>query len=114
MALRTNSNRTVKEVFDLYSGEEYNHGFRKTHVPLSLVTYGNENLVSRSQAKRVLARFENFDEILLDFAGVEFIGQAFADEIFRVYKSNNPNKKIIWIDANPDIEQTINKALPLT
>ncbi len=107
MRIGTESNRTVKEVFDKYAGEEYGYGFKRTHVPVYLASYGGENLVSRSQAKRVLARFDRFDEILLDFKGVDFIGQAFADEIFRVFKNNNPSKKILWIGANSDVKKAI-------
>jgi len=107
MRIGTESNRTVKEVFDKYAGEEYEYGFKRTHVPVYLASYQGENLVSRSQAKRVLARFDRFQEILLDFRGVDFIGQAFADEIFRVFKDNNPSKKILWIGANSDVEKAI-------
>ena len=35
-------------------------------------------LVSRSQAKRLCHRFDNFEEVELDFDGVEEIGQGFA------------------------------------
>lgn len=111
MEIATDCNRTLKEVFDKYSGEGYEYGFRRTHVPVSLATYGRESLVSRSQAKRVLARFDRFDEILLDFTGVDFIGQAFADEIFRVFRNNNPDKKIDWISANDDVETTIKRVI---
>lgn len=107
MRMEIDSNRTVKEVFNKYAGEEYAYGFKRTHVPLRLTSYGGENLVSRSQAKRVLARFDRFDEIILDFKGVDFIGQAFADEIFRVFKNNNPNKEILWIGANNDVKKAI-------
>lgn len=65
------------------SGEEYS--FAKTHVPLRLAQFGDTILVSRSQARRVLARVNRFQEVWLDFEGVSEIGQAFADEIFRVF-----------------------------
>ncbi|MFC1967122.1 STAS-like domain-containing protein [Chloroflexota bacterium] len=109
MWLKTDTTRTVKEVFDKYATEANDYGFRRTHVPLNLASYGGENLVSRSQAKRVLSRFERFDEIFLDFSGVEFIGQAFADEIFRVFVNNNPGKKMIVVNDNDNIKQTIQR-----
>jgi len=107
MDIRIDSNRMVEEVFDEFSGEEYGYGFKRTHVPLLLAKYGHEKLVSRSQAKRVLARFDRFDEVLLDFEGVDFMGQAFADEIFRVYRQKHPETEIHWIRANPRIDTTI-------
>lgn len=90
MVVYLSSKHTLKETFDKFSsGDEY--GFSKTHVPLRLAKHEGENLVSRSQAKRLLARVDNFTEVLLDFEGIDSIGQAFADEIFRVYAQSHPN-----------------------
>jgi hypothetical protein len=47
-------------------------------------------LISRSQAKRVLARVELFRTVLFDFSRVSSIGQAFADEMFRVFAHTHP------------------------
>ena len=54
-------------------------------VPVDLARYGDDNLVSRSQARRLLARVDRFRTVVLDFKGVDAIGQAFADEVFRVF-----------------------------
>jgi len=81
----------------------------KTHVPLSLATYGDENLISRSQARRLLARFNQFQEVLLDYQGIESIGQAFADEIYRIYARNNPEVKIVSINTNEQIRKMIKR-----
>ena len=107
MVIEPQSNRTTKEVFDSYTSEDDDYSFTRMHVPVALTIYGEENLVSRSQAKRVLARFECFKGVFLDFEGVEFIGQAFADEIFRVFKNANPNIKLVWVRANDNIEKMI-------
>lgn len=107
MSINPNSDRNIQEVFDSYASEDQDYGFAKTHVPLSLVTYGDENLISRSQARRLLARFRDFEEVLLDFLGVKFIGQAFADEIFRIYARNNPDVEIIAINTNQQIDKMI-------
>jgi anti-sigma regulatory factor (Ser/Thr protein kinase) len=88
-------------------------GFSKTHVPIRLAQYGNEQLVSRSQAKRVLSRFERFSEVLLDFKGVEFVGQAFADEIFRVFATEHPRVKIMFSNADPQVANMIRVAQSL-
>ena len=110
MTINPKSNRIIQEVFDMYTSEDQDFGFTKTHVPLSLVTYGDENLISRSQARRLLARFRNFKEVLLDFSGVETVGQAFADEIFRIYARNYPEVEIIAINTNPQIDKMILRA----
>jgi len=111
MSIRIDSKRTTQEIFDKYSDSEGDFGFSKTHVPVKLFKYGDENLVSRSQAKRLLARFEDFQEVLLDFEGVSSIGRAFADEIFRVFKNKHPHIKLVWMQATPSVEKTIRSAL---
>lgn len=107
--IATNQERTAKQVYDQFCpvGGDGESGFSRTHVPLSLARYGSEQLVSRSQAKRVLARFNEFEEVLLDFKGVEMIGQGFADEIFRVFANNNPKIKIHAINTNSSVASLI-------
>jgi hypothetical protein len=109
MRIVSNSTRTTQQVFDAYTSDDY--GFSKTVVPVRLAAYGNENLVSRSQAKRLLARFEKFKEIRLDFSGVEMIGQAFADEIFRVFQTQNPTIQLSSVHANQQVQKMIQRVL---
>jgi len=111
MKLDLDTNRTVKEILDKYALEEEDFGFTRTRFPVALAAYGEESLVSRSQARRLLARFERFKEVCLDFSKIEFIGQAFADEIFRVYQNENPSIRIIWMCANDDVEKMISRIL---
>ncbi|AHB48164.1 ArsR family transcriptional regulator [Hyphomicrobium nitrativorans NL23] len=109
MRMARNSPHTSKEVFDKFStGEDY--GFAKTHVPLQLARYEGESLVSRSQARRLMARVERFQEVILDFSGIDTIGQAFADEIFRVFASQHPEIRIITLRTNPDVDKMIARA----
>jgi hypothetical protein len=87
------------------NGENYD--FTKTVVPVLLAREGDENLVSRSQAKRLLAPVDRFGSVVLDFAGVDTMGQAFADEIFRVFRLAHPGVLIIPINANTDVTKMI-------
>jgi anti-sigma regulatory factor (Ser/Thr protein kinase) len=105
MRIDLRSKQTTQQVFDRYTSDDFS--FTKTHVPVFLARYGNENLVSRSQAKRLLTRFERFKEIVLDFDNVESIGQAFADEIFRVFVSQNPNIHLRPINTNSQVKKMI-------
>lgn len=105
MKITTRSKRTTQQVFDKFTSDDFS--FTKTYVPVFLARYGDENLVSRSQAKRLLTRFERFKEIVLDFDNVDLIGQAFADEIFRVFVSQNPNIHLIPINTNKQIQKMI-------
>lgn len=112
MQISVFSSRTMVEVFDRFSDTvEEDYGFIRTQVPVSLARFGDDNLVSRSQAKRLLARFERFKEVILDFKGVETIGQAFADEIFRVFRGEHPAVHLTWINAAPQVERMIRRAL---
>jgi anti-sigma regulatory factor (Ser/Thr protein kinase) len=109
MEITPNSDKTLKKTFDYYaSGDDF--GFSKTFVPVFLAEYGNENLISRSQAKRLLTRFERFKEIVLDFSKVNSIGQAFADEIFRVFQSEHPSIRILAVNANEEVTKMIERA----
>jgi anti-sigma regulatory factor (Ser/Thr protein kinase) len=104
------SPRKLKDVFDQYASDQSDYGFSKTHLKVSLARYGDENLVSRSQAKRLLTRLDRFKEINFDFEKVDTIGQAFADEIFRVYQREHPQIVVSWINATAEVTQMIMRA----
>ena len=109
MRLHNHTARTTRRVFDLYtSGEDY--GFNKTVVPVELAQYGDDKLVSRSQAKRLLARVELFKVVVFDFNGVASIGQAFADEIFRVFASRHPDIELKAVKANSEVKRMMERA----
>lgn len=109
MKLHNHTSRTIKKIFDQYtSGDHY--GFNKTVVPVKLAQYGNDKLISRSQAKRLLARIELFKIVIFDFTDVDSIGQAFADEIFRVFATQHPEIDIAIIHTNTDVKRMIERA----
>ena len=109
MSIHPNSDRKIGEVFDAYTSNDFEFSFTKTHVPVSLGRYGDENLISRSQARRILSRFDRFEEIVLDFTDIDAIGRAFADEIFRVFARNYPQIKIMAINTSQQIDKMINR-----
>ncbi|BCW90059.1 hypothetical protein sos41_32270 [Alphaproteobacteria bacterium SO-S41] len=108
MEINLDADWTTKAVFDKFQNEDMD--FAKTHVPVFLARFGQEQLVSRSQAKRILARFDKFEEVMLDFRGVPEIGQAFADEIFRVYQNAHPEIKIVTIGVSEDVQKMIDRS----
>ena len=110
LRISVHSQTKLADVFNKYTTPENQDSFSKTHIPISLAQYGDGHLVSRSQAKRVLARVEQFDEVLLDFAGVESIGQAFADEIFRIFRHNHPTTSVLGIRTNAEVQSMISRA----
>lgn len=73
-------------------------GFVKTRIPIKEVCpYGEP--IARSQARSILYRLEEFKQVELDFDGIEFMGQGFADEIFRVFQKKHPDIELIPINA---------------
>ncbi len=110
MRLANDSPRTIKSVFDRYSDPE-DYTFDRTVVPIRMAQHEGEKLVSRSQAKRVAHRFERFRHVVLDFAGVEEIGQAFADELFRVFVAAHPQIQVIPVNTAPAVDQMIRRVV---
>jgi len=93
--------------------KQYSHGafaFNKTVSKVSLYELDSA-FISRSQARRVLSGLEKFKKIVLDFKGVETIGQAFADEVFRVWQVGHPNIDIEYNNAGENIIFMIRRAL---
>lgn len=109
MELAHDTERSLRALFDQFAAPD-SYSFNKTIVPVRLAKIGAESLVSRSQAHRLMARVDKFEIVILDFAEVDSIGQAFADEIFRVFQSQHPEMKIVFKNANSDVEFMIKRA----
>jgi hypothetical protein len=107
MRLVNDSKKQIKKIFDAFS-TEIPGDFDKTVVPIHMA--GSDDLISRSQARRVLSGLELFKEVILDFKDVRYIGQAFADEIFRVFPNMNPKTSITAKNTNTEIQNMINRA----
>mgnify|MGYP001576918399 CR=1 FL=1 len=60
---------------------------------------------------RLLAELEKFKKITLDFSDVETVGQAFADEIFRVWNRRHPQVEIKYRNANENVSFMIQRAM---
>lgn len=105
MQLANDTRKTTKQVFDQFCDTE-DFIFYKTRFFLSLATLEG-NLVSRSQAKRVAARFEAFSEVEMDCSNIEQIGQAFADELLRVWALKHPDTHLHMTNASPAVLKMI-------
>jgi DNA-binding transcriptional ArsR family regulator len=111
MRIHPESSHTLQEVFDHYATEQDDYAFRRTHLMVALAETDGGSLISRSQAKRVMARCERFREVNLDFRGVQSIGPAFADEIFRVWQRAHPNVILEPTGMNQEVEKMVRRAL---
>lgn len=104
MELSNSSNKILKEVFDMFA--DVDGSFNKTNIPIKNIF--SEFPVSRSQAKRLCNRFEEFEIVELDFTGISEIGQGFAHEIFVVFQNNHENVSIVPQNASEDVMRMIN------
>jgi anti-sigma regulatory factor (Ser/Thr protein kinase) len=111
MRINPGSRRTTQEVFERFSSAKDGLSFDRTHVVVKLVEPAGGALVSRSQAKRIVARLERFKEVILDFEGVESVTPAFADEIFRVFASGHPQVQLMPVHDNDQVRQMIHRAV---
>jgi anti-sigma regulatory factor (Ser/Thr protein kinase) len=111
MEISLNSDRLAGDIFDEHSHSDEDIGFSKTVVPMRMAKIGDEQLVSRSQAKRLIMRFEKFKTVVLDFNGVVEIGQAFADELFRVYGKNHPEVLLVPVNETEQVKKMRERAL---
>jgi anti-sigma regulatory factor (Ser/Thr protein kinase) len=106
-ALHVESKKTLPDLFNQYTDESFR--FNQTNVQVKLY-HQDVDYVSRSQARRILARLENFETVEIDFKDVDTVGQAFADEVFRVWQRAHPNIQIIIKSANENILLMIHRA----
>ena len=104
MSLSNFTNKTAAEIFDLYSNVD--GGFTKTYIPLKNIF--DSAPVSRSQAKRVANRLELFGEIVLDFNGIDWMGQGFAHQLFVIFKNAHPEIKLIPENMNESVKNMYN------
>ena len=101
------SKKKLADLFGAYTDNSYQ--FSKTGVKVKLY-HQDVEYVSRSQARRILVGLEKFKSIDLDFKDVETIGQAFADEIFRVWQGGHKNIEILINNANENVMFMIQRA----
>ena len=103
-----NSRRHLTDIFKAFESSPDAQNFDRTEIFVRLFTHGTVH-VSRSQARRILSGLEKFKRITLDFDKVPTIGQAFADEIFRVFLANHPDIRIESIHANEAVRFMIER-----
>jgi len=103
-AIALDSTRTLDGVLQAYSADGKGMAFERTVVPLKLITSTLAGLESRAQARRVTARLNEFRRAEVDFSGVPRIGHGFADELFRVFASQQPTAfELVPVNMSPAV-----------
>jgi anti-sigma regulatory factor (Ser/Thr protein kinase) len=98
----------LEEVFRAYTDPE-TLAFTRTRTTVKLAALGTA-LVSRSEAKRLVARLPEFTHVTLDFSGVDVVGQGFCDEVFRVFARAHPRVTLEPVGMNDAVAFMVARA----
>ncbi|MGL5921964.1 STAS-like domain-containing protein [Chroococcidiopsis sp.] len=109
MRLDRNCTLPLEDFFAQYAPSTDDFMFTQTSIPVVLAQTSNA-LISRSQAKRLTYRLERFKKVVLDFTGVDRVGRAFVDELFRVWALEHPSTELSVLGANSEISLLIQTA----
>jgi anti-sigma regulatory factor (Ser/Thr protein kinase) len=104
--IKKNTRRKIKDVFDQYTGDDYE--FNQNIVKINLSKH--ERLMSRSEAKRLLSGLDDYSVLDFNFKNVVEVGQGFCDEIFRVYANRNPGKVLSYHGASDVVRYMIERS----
>ena len=98
----------LEDVFRAYTDPQ-TLAFTRTRATIRLSTLGTA-LVSRSEARRLVEGLTKFADVILDFGGVELVGQGFCDEVFRVYARAHPEIALEPIGMNEPVAFMVARA----
>ncbi len=105
--LSFNSRTRLEDIFGQFAPQEYDYRFARTRVDVVLF---RRNYVSRSEAKRLMHNLDRFAEIDLDMKHVRYVGQGFADEVFRVFALRHPDIVIRALNSGKAVDAMIRHA----
>ena len=103
MRLSNFTRKSTKQIFDMFA--DVDDGFTKTTIPVKSIF--ERYPVSRSQAKRLYRRLENFKTVVLDFEGIDEIGQGFAHELFVVFQNEHPEVELIPLNMSEYVKKMV-------
>jgi len=112
LAIALDTTRTLDAVLRAHSLDGAGYGFDRTVVPLQLMVGGATGLESRAQAKRVVARLQQFRRAELDFSGIADVGHGFADELFRVFPQQHPGLEMVPVGMAPRVAALVDSVRP--
>lgn len=109
LELSRDTSRSLADVLGEYTNAE-TLVFDKTRTVVTLFQSG-DSFVSRSEAKRLGTRLDQFTEIVVDFQGVREVGQGFVDELFRVWQRDHPEVRLLPVNMSPAVEHMVRRGL---
>ena len=108
MTLNNNTKKVLSEVFNTFAPVD--EGFIRTTIPVAHMFSGG-NPISRSEARRLLECIALFNDIDLDFSGVDEIGQGFAHELFVLGKQKYPHINLRTVNTCKTVEDMIKRVI---
>jgi hypothetical protein len=110
--------RRIKKLADAGYLQRHGTGTRQTYSlgnkrfwlrvePLADIVQRGGEMVSRSQAKWVMNRATQFKTVILEFEGVVHVGQAFFDEVFRVFATAHPHIRLKTLGMSPEVAKLV-------
>jgi anti-sigma regulatory factor (Ser/Thr protein kinase) len=109
LELDRDTQRRLADVFARFTSDD-SLEFDTTRPIVRLFETGG-TFVSRSEAKRLATRLERFDNVIVDFEGVNEVGQGFVDELFRVWQREHPDVTLTPVNMRPAVEQMVRRGL---
>lgn len=100
---------SIADIFGAYTDDD--HQFARTRTVVRLFGFG-VRFVSRSEAKRLMRGLERFKEVMVDFTGVEEVGQGFVDEVVRVWPAQHPETLVTPVGMAGPVEFMVRRGLP--
>ena len=112
VAIALDTRRTLESALQAHSMDGSGAEFDHTVVPLALATSTHTRLESRAQARCIAARLGGFRRAEIDFAGVDAIGHAFADELFRVMAAREPGVELVPVNMTATVARLVQSVRP--
>lgn len=93
LTVHPSSTRSVEDAFEACADVDA-PTLQRSRVSVRLVDFGGEFL-SRSEARRRSLQLDQLVEVVLDFDGVDSVGQALVDELFRESALRAPGTTLV-------------------
>ena len=102
------STADLGDLFRSFTDEDFQ--FSRSQATLALLTAGS-TFISRSEARRLAQGLERFANVVVDFDGVNEVGQAFVDELFRVWATAHPQTTLEAKNMTPGVAFMVQRGL---
>ncbi len=115
VSILLDTSRSLEAVVRAHSHSGLGVDVNRTRVPLRLLAGDGPKafLASRAEARRAVARLDQFALAELDFAGITQVGHGFADELMRVLEVGRTPERCRLVGLVPPVAAMLAAALPV-